>query len=244
MDEIEQIINTGDSLLQKEKYMDALREYQKAYQSLSATKNENLADLCYRISQAYNGLEPKNDENSRKFAEESLQIHTSLNMKEMQVMDLLNLGYIEIDAKKLPEAERYLLNAVELAREAKDGFLVATSLNALAELRFTQGRKQDALGIYEEVIRETEKAEDWDNYFEAMRGKINIEREKDEEQALKLAIGALDLIDKILQGIKSKREKKEFKTSLDFMYDLASDIAMELNDVDMAIKIAQRSKAD
>ncbi|HLH86021.1 MAG TPA: tetratricopeptide repeat protein [Thermoplasmataceae archaeon] len=244
MEEIEQYLNVGDNFLQKEKYIDALREYQKAYQLLSGKKSEELADLCYRISQAYNGLEPKNDENSRKFAEEALSIHSDLNLREMQVMDLLNLGYIEIDASKLSEAEKYLLRAAELARETRDGFLVATSLNALAELRDTQGRKNDALGIYEEVIKETEKAKDWENYFEALRGKIAIVREKNEEEALNMALKSLDLIDSIAQGIKSKRERKDFKSNLDFMYDLASDIAMELNDVDMAIKIAQRSKSE
>lgn len=53
---------------------------------------------------------------------------------------------------------------------------------------------------------------------------------------------ALDKIDKIASGIKNKKEKKEFRKSLSFIYDLASDIAMELENVEEAIKIAQRSK--
>lgn len=66
----------------------------------------------------------------------------------------------------------------------------------------------------------------------------------DEEKALKEAMEAIELIDKIGLKIKNKKEKKDFKKSLGFIYDLASDIAMELENVDEAIKIAQRSKAE
>ena len=91
----------------------------------------------------------------------------------------------------------------------------------------------------------SEETEDWDNYFEARRGFIALMREKgSEDEALKNALEALDKIDRIANGIKNKKERKEFKKSLSFMYDLASDIAMEMENVDEAIKIAQRSNSE
>lgn len=247
MDEsVEIAIKNGDMLLQKEKVMDAIREYQKAYEAIKANEDEETADLCYRLSQAYNALESKNDENSKVYAETSLKIHQKGDQKDLVVLDYLNLGYIEMDAKKRKESEEYFKKAFEVSKELDDPFLISTTLNAVAELKSQMARERgEAAQIYDEVLKISESTEDWENYFEAARGRISIVRASgDEEKALKEAMEAIELIDRIGAKIKNKKEKKEFKKSLGFIYDLASDIAMELENVDEAIKIAQRSKAE
>ena len=243
---VEIAIKNGDMLLQKEKVIDAIREYLKAYEQIKNSEDDVTADLCYRLSQAYNSLESKNDENSKKYAEISLNIHEKSGAKDLQVLDHLNLGYIEMDARKKVESESYFRKAFELSKELDDPFLISTTLNAVAELKSESAKERaEAAGIYEEVLKISENTEDWENFFEAMRGKIGLTRASgDEEKALQEALNAIDLIDKISVKIKNKKEKKEFKKSLGFIYDLASDIAMELENVDEAIKIAQRSKAE
>lgn len=243
---VEIAIKNGDTLLQKEKVMDAIREYLKAYEILKDKEDDNTADLCYRLSQAYNALESKNDENSRMYAESSLKIHQKGDQKDLIVLDYLNLGYIEMDARKKGESEGFFKKAFEVSKELDDPFLIATTLNAVAELKSQSAKeKGEAAQIYDEVLKISESTEDWENYFEAARGRIGIVRDSgDEEKALKEAMAAIELIDKIGVKIKNKKEKKDFKKSLGFIYDLASDIAMELEDVDEAIKIAQRSKAE
>ena len=243
---VEIAIKNGDVLLQKEKVMDAIREYLKAYEVIKDTQDSDTADLCYRLSQAYNTLESKNDENSKIYAEMSLNIHQKSGDKDLVALDFLNLGYIEMDAKKKGESEQYFFKAFEIAKEIDDPFLISTTLNAVAELKSTSAKERpEAAQIYEEVLKISENTEDWENFFEAMRGKIGIIRESgDEDKALKQAMEAIELIDKISLKIKNKKEKKEFRKSLGFIYDLASDIAMELENVDEAIKIAQRSKAE
>lgn len=243
---VEIAMKNGDLLLQKEKVMDAIREYLKAYELIKDNEDGLTADLCYRLSQAYNSLESKNDENSKKYADASLKIHEKSGEKDLQVLDYINLGYIEMDARKKVESEEFFKKAFDLAKELDDPFLISTTLNAVAELKSDSARQRaEAASIYEEVLKISENTEDWENFFEAMRGKIGITRASGEEQkALTEAIHAIDLIDKISVKIKNKKEKKEFKKSLGFIYDLASDIAMELENVDEAIKIAQRSKAE
>lgn len=245
MDEIvETAIKNGDMLLQKEKVMDAIREYLKAFEVIKDNQDSDTADLCYRLSQAYNTLESKNDENSKSYAEMSLKIHEKTGEKDLVAMDYLNLGYIEMDAKKRTESEDFFVRAFQIAKEIDDPFLISTTLNAVADLKSRVAKeKPEAAQIYEQVLKITENTEDWDNYFEAVKGKISIIRGSGEEKkALSEAMAALDLIDKIANEIKNKKEKKEFRKSLGFVYDIASDIAMELEDVDEAIKIAQRSK--
>ncbi|WP_393970667.1 tetratricopeptide repeat protein [Oxyplasma meridianum] len=240
MDEIEQAIKSGDTFLQKDKFMDSIREYTKAYE-LMKEDNGDKAELCYKLSQAYYALEPKNTENSGKFGKESLAIHEKLKETDMIVMDYLNLGYIYMDAKKLEETDQFFSLAIKKADEAEDPVLYSMSLNALGELYSNwKGRTAKALEIYNKVLEISKEVEDWDNYFEAMRGKISIEREKDTDKAFKLSMEALDFIDKISSKIKNKKERKEFVKSMEFMYDLASDMAMEKEDVDQAMKIAQR----
>lgn len=243
---VEVAIKNGDMLLQKEKVMDAIREYLKAYEVLKGKEDDETADLCYRLSQAYNALESKNDENSKMYAESSLKIHQKGDQKELLVLDYLNLGYIEMDAKKRRESEDFFKKAFEVSKELDDPFLIATTLNAVAELKSQNARERgEASQIYDEVLKISESTEDWENYFEAARGRIGLVRASgDEEKALKEAMDAIELIDKIGVKIKNKKEKKDFRKSLGFIYDLASDIAMELENVDEAIKIAQRSKAE
>lgn len=243
---VETAIKNGDMLLQKEKVMDAIREYLKAYEVIKDTQDNDTADLCYRLSQAYNSLESKNDENSKSYAEISLKIHEKTGEKDLVVLDYLNLGYIEMDAKKKAESEDYFVRAFQIAKEIDDPFLISTTLNAIADLKSRAAKERpEAAQIYEEVLKISENTEDWDNYFEAMRGKIGLTRESgDEQKALKEATDAMELIDKIILSMKNKKEKKDFRKSLGFIYDLASDIAMELENVDEAIKIAQRSKGE
>lgn len=243
---VETAIKNGDQFLQKEKVMDAIREYLKAYEVVKDKEDEVTADLCYRLSQAYNTLESKNDENSKSYGEISLKIHTKSDEKDLQVLDYLNLGYIEMDAKKKEESEKYFVKAFEISKELDDPFLISTTLNAVAELKAGSAKERaEAARIYEEVLKISESTEDWENFFEATRGKIGITRVSgEEEKALKEALDAIELIDKISVKIKNKKEKKDFKKSLGYIYDLASDIAMELENVDEAIKIAQRSKAE
>jgi tetratricopeptide (TPR) repeat protein len=244
MVESENLIGNGDSFFQKEKYIDAIREYTKALELIGKNEDAETADLCYRLSQAYSSLSSREDENSIKYARMALDIHRKLGEKDMEIMDLLNIGYIEMDSSKLKETENAFSEAIKISADIKDLFLLSTAKNAMAELKEEMKDTSGAQKLYSEVAETSLSSEDWENYFEATRGLIGLMRKKDEDEALKMALQSIDMIDKIAVHIKNKKERKDFRKSLVFMYDLASDIAMELNDVDQAIKIAQRLKAD
>lgn len=246
MDGVEQFIKNGDQSLQKEKYIDAIREYMKAYELIKQNEDADTAELCYKLSQAYYALDSKNTENSKKYGEASLSIHEKLNEKELQVLDLINLGYIDMDANDIQNSREYLERAVELSNNSDDPTLLSLSLIAKAELlsRHKAGKKE-AMDTYERVMQLSGDQNDWDNYFEALRGKLVLLREDGKENvAFQLAMDSLDLIDKLASTIKNKKDRKSFRKSLSFIYDIASDISMELENVDQAIQIAQRMEQE
>lgn len=242
MDEVEQFIKNGDQSFQKEKYIDAIREYTKAYEIIGKNEDAETAELCYKLSQAYYALDSKNTENSKKYGEESLNIHKKLDETELQVLDLINLGYIDMDAHNLQASRENLDKAVEKSNSSEDPSLLSLSLIAKAELlsRHKAGKKE-AMETYEQVMQISGDSNDWDNYFEALRGKLSLLRDDGKENiAFQIAMDSLDLIDKLAATIKNKKDRKSFRKSLSYIYDVASDISMELENVDQAIKIAQR----
>ncbi|MCL4359484.1 MAG: hypothetical protein M1593_04405 [Candidatus Thermoplasmatota archaeon] len=242
MDEISTLLKGADGFLNKEKYIDAIREYLKATDLVKDSDKELLAEIYYKISQAYSAIEPKNIENSMKYAQMSLDIHTENQDKDLQVVDRLNIFYILHDAGKTKESEVELDRALATAKETGENSLVNMVLLARAE--FLSGRKsaeEELLRIYRDVLETSGKDGDWESYFEAKRGLIeNIRTHGGLDDALMSALKALDEIDEISSNIKNKKERKEFRTSLSYMYDMASDIAMEMENVDKAIQIAQR----
>lgn len=242
MDSVEELMKSGDKSLQREKYIDAIRDYSKALELVTESEGSEAGELCYKISQAYYAFQPKVTENSLSYGMKALKIHEKTEELDLQIMDLLNLGYIEMDGGAKDKSVAHFEEAAKRATAAGDEVLISISLLAKAELLSKQkSGEKEALEIYEKVISGSQEIGDWDNYFEALHGKISIMRKKgDEQNAFKLALESLDIIDKVAAQIKNKKEKTAFRQSFDYMYDMASDIAMEMEDVEQAIKIAQR----
>ena len=242
MESFKEYIENGDNSMKKEKYMDAIRSYTTVYNSISEDSDEK-AEVCYKLSQSYFALEPKNIENPMKYAQESLKIHENLKEDDMKVLDFVNMGYINLNSGKRDQSLKYFEDAIVLSEKIKDIQLMAMANNAKAEaLSSLKSKYNDAMAIYDKVIAMTEKSNDWDNYFEAIYGKLNIMRNRDLNEAFEMGKRALDKIDQIMNTIKTKKEKREFKSSLGYVYDITSGIAMELENIDDAMKIAARSK--
>jgi tetratricopeptide (TPR) repeat protein len=241
MEDYEQFIKNGDSFVKKEKFMDAIREFVKAYDIV--TDEDTRAELAYKLSRCYFSLDHKNLENPLKYANISLELHRKLGYADFEIMDLLNIGYIYLDSGKREEAMSYFNDAISKSDSIKDAQLFALTNNAMAEALSTlKSKQQEAIKIYDNVMDLTEKTEDWDNYFEALYSKINIVRDTDINRAFELGKSGLDKIDAIMDTIKTKKDKKEFKESVSYFYDSVSDIAMELENIDEAMKIAARSR--
>ncbi|MCL4329290.1 MAG: hypothetical protein M1151_03100 [Candidatus Thermoplasmatota archaeon] len=241
MDQYDQLIKQGDQALLREKNMDAVRAYTSAL-SLKDSEDEQTAELLYKMSQAYAALDSKNMDNPKKYAVRALDIHKKIGMKELEVLDLLNLAYIDSLAGDSTSSNSSLESALSLSREIGDGSLIATSLMSKADsLSGKSSTRKEAQKLFAEASLIAEKDNAWETYFEAQYGLIGIMRaNSDPEGAFAAATKLLDKVDQVCKSIPNKKERADFRKSLSYLYDLGSDLAMELENVEEAIKIAQR----
>ncbi|MCW6169114.1 MAG: hypothetical protein LVQ96_05960 [Thermoplasmatales archaeon] len=244
--ELENYMKTGDQLLGKGKNIDSIREYLKGYEMLKDKENQDTADFCQRLSTVYSLLGKEGYEEAKKFGEISLHIHEKIDDQDLVVLDLLSLASAVSSAGKNQEAEAFANRALDLSKKMNDPVFIAMSLNSLGSLKMDSKKsKNEALKIFDEVIALSKENEDWDDYFEALTNKISIiSEDKDADEALRLGNSAMDQADDIAKKIKNKRDRKNFRESIIFLYDVLADIAMSMENVDLAIKIAQRSKSD
>ncbi len=244
--ELENYMKTGDQLLGKGKNIDSIREYLKGYEMLKDKENQDTADFCQRLSTVYSLLGKEGYEEAKKFGEISLHIHEKIDDQDLVILDLISLASAVSSAGKNQEAEAFANRALDLSKKMNEPVFIAMSLNSLGSLKMDSKKsKNEALKIFDEVIALSKENEDWDDYFEALTNKISIiSEDKDADEALKLGNSAMDQADEIAKKIKNKRDRKNFRESIIFLYDVLADIAMSMENVDLAIKIAQRSKSD
>ncbi|MGC8608399.1 MAG: hypothetical protein ACP5UV_00840 [Thermoplasmata archaeon] len=236
MDNIEDILKTADKNFEKEKYVDALRDYLKVLDQIE--DEERKAETAYKVSQIYHVLQSDSTENSLKFANISMEIHKKLGENDLVSIDLINIGYIYSDAGNHEEGLKNFDAAIEAAKLAGDKELEKMALLSKADA-VSEKDKAESKKIYKEVLEESEKDKDWENYFESLHGLISLKRDEDENEAFQMSKDALLKIDQIIAGMKNKKDRKAFKDSVSYIYDEASDIAMSLENVDEAIKIAK-----
>jgi hypothetical protein len=85
-------------------------------------------------------------------------VETKLNRNGEAVRFLDELSRIDLLRKKLPEASEAAEQAAEAGKKSTSPLSIASSLNALADIRVAQGKLDDAAGLYEQA-RSTEGAD-------------------------------------------------------------------------------------
>ncbi len=242
MDEYEVHAKKGLQLLEREKFMDAIREFTEAQKLAEGKSPEELGELYSRLSQAYYALNQKDPSNSEKYCVMSIEIHRKMNDIAMIVMDLINLAYIYADSGSAEQADFAINEALKAAEESGDPSLLTMAKLTYAEFISKKAKTRDkAIQLYGEISITARENEDWEAYFEAQHGIATIMRDRgNADESYRIANEAIDKILDISSGIKNQKERKSFKDSFSYLFDLASDIAMENEEVGEAIKIAQK----
>ncbi len=242
MEDFQVILRSGLSLLEKGKYLDALRELSKVEENFKGKESGEAADLFMAISQAYYGMTPKVDENSIRYSDMAYRIHSKIDDKSSMINDLAYSAYVEMDANKMPEAERRLNDAIKIAGDIKDQETFCELLTTKADLlSANKKRRKEAEQLYKEAKSTSKKNGFLPSYFESASGELKLKRmQEPADKVLKDAILLLDEAESIALEIKNKRERKAFIDDVSELYDIASDLAMELEKVDEAISLAER----
>src|SRR5690606_12061329 len=77
-----------------------------------------------------------------------------------QVLVLQNLGIVQLEQRKLAEAEIHLQRSVSLWKQVQDDVMLGNTLGALAELKALLGKDKEALRLYDEAIALLEQHRD------------------------------------------------------------------------------------
>ncbi|MCL4334847.1 MAG: hypothetical protein M1402_01960 [Candidatus Thermoplasmatota archaeon] len=242
MGELEDLIKQGDISYEKEKFIDSIRAYTKALEI--GGDSHVMADLHYKLSRSYHDMDRRRSDESLLHGKKALEMHRSLNDRESVIGDLMNLAYIMQDSNNIKSAEEYIKESM---KEAGDDMIMQNEIKlTLADiLSSSKKRMNEALALYRDISEASEKSEDYEIFFTAEYGIISIMKDRGEiEGAYKLSKEMIDKIDSICSKIKNKKERKEFRKSVSFMYDIASDLAMDMERVTEAIEIAERMNRD
>lgn len=242
MDEFEGHVRKGQQSLDREKFMDAIREFSEAEKISSGIDDGARADLYSRLSQAYYGLNQKDRTNSEKYCRMSMELHQKMGDVALYVMDLINLSYIYSDSGENSEADKYITEAIKVAESTGDESLISMAKLTYAEyLSRSPKSRNSALTLFEDIRNSALKGSDWESYFESTHGIATILREEGKtDDAWKMITEAIDRILNISSSIKNRAERKSFKDSFSYIFDMGSDMAMEEGNVEEAIKIAQK----
>lgn len=243
MSEFDDAVKQGDAFYEKGKYLDSVRSFLKALE-MGSQDQQALGDLHYRLSQSFHELDRKRPEEAVKHGKEALELHMKIGDQESTIGDLLNLAYISLDVKDENSADKFIEDALQLSKDRPD--LEAEIKLTKADMYSSSKRKRaEAKRIYEEVVNLAKSEGMYDAYFAAKYGVISVMRDEgDIDQAYRLSVESLNEIDSISLTIKNKKERSNLRKSVSFIYDMASDLAMELGNVSDAIEIAERMKKE
>ncbi|MHB8360872.1 MAG: tetratricopeptide repeat protein [Thermoplasmataceae archaeon] len=242
--ETEPDMNQAEKLLEKGKFIDSLRIFNLLAQQNSGN-DEQLCEIYGRMSQAYYGLEKFKTDNSLNYLEKCISLREKTGDLPGLALDFMNLAYLLDEKGDFPKASESIEKGLAVANKINDRQLELTILSAKADI--LSGRKRsmsEAIEIYGVVLEESKKMGDWDTFFEAEAGLVKVYREKGEGLKAEEEVNkGLKIADEIVSKIKTKKEKAEFKDVISYIYDIAVDMALEAEDVNRAMELAQKIKS-
>ncbi len=229
----------------KTKYMDSIRALNQLLDKYKGKKEET-ADILSKMSQAYYGLEGVKTDNAIKYLIDSLNIRKELDQPDIISLEMMNLAYLQDEAGDPKIATATLSDALEVSKMLEDQNLILSIRCAMADmLSEVKSSIPEAKKIYGEVMDESEKSKDWENYFEACVALIKIIRDQgDLEEASSVADRNIEKAEKVISGLKTKKEVEEFKEVVSYLYDVSIDLAMENQDMEKAMDLAKKLNSE
>ncbi len=235
----EKLLKDSDKLYDKEEFSRALNGYLRIYTDYKENDPLFLSSLLLKISQCYLYNSPSDVSKSKEYAEKALEIHVNEGDDLKIAKDLIYLSTIDLETDQ-KNAENNLQKALDLALKNKNQYLEAEIFNHLGILYWSD--KEKAMEYFKKAKDISEKNKDLENFVLSLQNISYLEREHGElNKALNYLMSAIDIIDSYTKSLK-KTERKAFKNSYSDIYDSAADLAMEMEDVELAMSIAAKLK--
>jgi len=226
-----ELITKADKMYDRELFDQALNLY------LEALKNADEIDKPYllrRIAECYFYKDNSDIDKALQYEEELLKQKTGEDLLREKIF------YVTILAEK--DREKALNMLKEMLEEARSRNIKSILPEIYNTMGLFQWGTDAAEKNFKSAMEEASKTKDLENYILALQNLAYMEAERGNNlKALDYLKNAMDTIDDAMKGI-SKTKRKEFKESYADLYDQAANLAMDMEDFDLAMEIAQRGK--
>jgi len=226
-------LNDAEKLYNKEQFDQALKLY---LQVLNDAEEKDKVNILRRIAECYIYKDQPDVDNALKYEEmvlEKIKNDEKSYLKE-------KMFYATILAEKDEKKALDIFNELEKIISEKYPELLPELYNNMGLLLWND--KKAAENYFKKALEISREKKDFENYILSLQNLSYLERENGNmTKALDYLKIAMDAIDETMKGI-AKSKRKEFKESYMDVYDQAADLALEMEDFDLAMEITQRSK--
>ncbi len=226
-----ELITKADKMYDRELFDQALNLY------LETLKNADEIDKPYllrRIAECYFYKDNSDIDKALQYEEELLKQKTGEDLLREEIF------YVTILAEK--DREKALNMLKEMLEDARSKNIKSILPEIYNTMGLFQWGTDTAEKNFKSAMEEASKTKDLENYILALQNLAYMEAEKGNNlKALDYLKNAMDTIDDAMKSI-SKTKRKEFKESYADLYDQAANLAMDMEDFDLAMEIAQRGK--
>jgi tetratricopeptide (TPR) repeat protein len=145
--------NMGTLYNRMEEYDEAIRVSERALalSSKLSSPKASLVGIYTTFGNAY--AKKEGYDRAIPYMQQALKINKEIGNKLGAAMSNLNLGYFNLGLDRLDESEKYLTQALALAKSADIYETQALALMDLAEIRLTQKRYDEALVLAKESLK-------------------------------------------------------------------------------------------
>ncbi len=226
-------LTDAEKLYNKEQFDQALKLY---LQVLPDTGEEEKQTILKRIAECYTYKDPPDLENALKY--EKMVLDRIKNDEKSYLKE--QMFYATLLAEKDEKEAIQIFKEIEKTCVEKYPELLPELYNNLGLLLWND--KKLAESYFKKALEIARDTKDFENYILSLQNLSYLERENGNlTKALDYLKIAMDTIDETMKSI-AKSKRKEFKESYMDVYDQAADLALEMEDFDLAMEVTQRSK--
>ena len=224
---MENIISKADKLYEREMFEQALSLYLEALKSLNGEERVN---VLRRIAECYFYKENPEINNALKYIDEAIKISNNFN-------DMI----LRFNILSEKDPEQALKEAESILKEAKEKNYEKILPELYNNIGLLLWGKDDYIEYFKKALEESKKLNDLKNYVLALQNLAYVEMERGKNNvAMDYLMEALKSVEEVAKKLPKSR-KKEFISSYSDLFDQAASLAMDMEDVELAMEIAKKT---
>ena len=224
---MENIISKADKLYEREMFEQALSLYLEALKSLNGEERVN---VLRRVAECYFYKENPEIDNALKYIDEAIKISNNFN-------DMI----LRFNILSEKDPEQALKEAESILKEAKEKNYEKILPELYNNIGLLLWGKDDYIEYFKKALEESKKLNDLENYVLALQNLAYVEMERGKNNvAMDYLMEALKSVEEVAKKLPKSR-KKEFISSYSDLFDQAASLAMDMEDVELAMEIAKKT---